>query len=241
MSIRFWRGLAALALVAPAAVGASVAWAQAYQCSPPPRVPAPAAVTPDGPARRLPISGYTLALSWSPEFCRGRQRDRGERLQCGGGMGRFGFIVHGLWPQSARSWPQWCRSVPPPSATLVRAQLCRTPSPRLLGHEWAKHGSCMAGRASDYFKVSNIVADSLRYPDMERLSRDRALTAGGLRQALALANPGRAPASFGLLVSRGGWLREVRVCLDRRFRSTRCPARLAGPRDDAPLRIWRGL
>ena len=71
--------------------------------------------------------------------------------------------------------------------------------------------------------------------------RDRALTAGAFRQALAEANPARPPASFGLLVSRTGWLREIRVCLDRRFRPARCKAQQAGPRDAAGLKIWRGL
>ncbi len=115
------------------------------------------------------------------------------------------------------------------------------PSVDLIGHEWAKHGSCMARDAAGYYKVSSILFDSMRYPAMEALSRDPALTAGALRQALAEANPGRPANSFGLLASRTGWLREVRVCLDRRFRPARCPARQYGLRDGARLKIWRGL
>lgn len=196
---------------------------------------------PDGPARRLPATDYVLALSWSPEFCRGRERDPAQRLQCSGAMGRFGFIVHGLWPQRERSGPQWCARVPPPAPALIRRQLCRTPAPELIGRAWAKHGSCMARRAESYFEISNILADSIRYPEMERLARDRSLTAGALRRAFAAANPGRPAGSFGLLTSRSGWLREVQVCLDRRFRPTPCRARWFGPADEAPLRIWRGL
>ncbi|MET0252023.1 MAG: ribonuclease T, partial [Novosphingobium sp.] len=108
-------------------------------------------------------------------------------------MGRFGFIVHGLWPQSGRTWPQWCRKLTAPPPAAIRGQLCRTPSPALIAHAWAKHGSCMAAGPDGYFKVSNIVSDSLRYPPMERLSRDRTLTAGALRRAFAEANPGRPP------------------------------------------------
>ena len=44
--------------------------AQAYQCRVPARVAVPD-VRPDGPARRMPVTGYVLALSWAPEFCRG--------------------------------------------------------------------------------------------------------------------------------------------------------------------------
>lgn len=215
--------------------------AQAFQCRVPTDLPAARRVSPDGPVRRAPITGYTLALSWSPEFCRGRERNPQDYLQCSGAAGRFGFVVHGLWPEGAGRSPQWCRAVPPPSPAVVRGQLCRTPAVQLLAHEWAKHGSCMARDAAGYFRVGNILADSLRYPAMETLSRDRALTAGKLREAFAAANPGRPAGSFGLLVNERGWLQEVRLCLNRRFRSIRCPARQAGPRDAAAVKIWRGL
>lgn len=234
---RSTKAAAALALLALP----GVASAQAYQCRAPATLPAAPPVSPDGPAQRPPIVGYTLALSWSPEFCRGRERSAQDGLQCSGVAGRFGFVVHGLWPEGAGRSPQWCRTVPPPPPLVVRGQLCRTPSTSLLSHEWAKHGSCMARDAADYFRVSNILSDAMRYPPMERLSRDPALTAGQLRAALAEANPGRAADSFGLLLNQRGWLREIRVCLDRRFRSRRCVARQFGPRDTASLKIWRGL
>ena len=217
------------------------AWAQAYQCRIPVDLPAARAVEPDEPAVRTPITGYSLALSWSPEFCRGKERDPAQRLQCSGTAGRFGFIVHGLWPEGAGRAPEWCRAVPPPTPTTVRAQLCRSPSVSLIAHEWAKHGSCMARDAAGYYRVSNILADAMRYPEIDLLSREPGLTAGAFRKALAEANPGRPAASFGLVVSRSGWLREIRVCLDRRFRAVRCKAQQAGPRDAAGLKIWRGL
>lgn len=234
-SIAVRLALAAVALC-PAAASA-----QAYQCRVPGNLPSARPVVPDGPAQRAPITGHTLALSWSPEYCRGRERNPKDRLQCSGEAGRFGFIVHGLWPDGSGRSPQWCRAVSAPPPKVIRGQLCRTPSVQLLAHEWAKHGSCMARDAAGYFEVGNILADSMRYPAMEALSRDRALTAGQLREALAAANPGRPPNSFGLMVNERGWLREVRVCLDRRFRAARCRAGQAGPRDTAALKIWRGL
>jgi ribonuclease T2 len=215
--------------------------AQAYQCRLPASAPAVRPVAPDGPARRSAITGYTLALTWSPEYCRGRERNAQDRLQCSGAGGRFGFVVHGLWPEGRDRSPQWCRRVPAPSAGVIRGQLCRTPAAQLLAHEWAKHGSCMARDAEGYFRVASILADAMRYPAMERLSRAPDLTAGALRMALAEANPWRPPDSFGLLVNERGWLREVRVCLDRRFRAIRCRAGQSGPRDTAALKIWRGL
>ena len=46
--------------------------AQHYQCSVPRSVNVPR-VTPDAPPRPMPVTGYTLALSWSPEFCKPRR------------------------------------------------------------------------------------------------------------------------------------------------------------------------
>ncbi len=68
-------------LVAITGLGALVpvhAQAQAYQC----RAPAISSVpqiTPDGARRESAITGYTLTLSWSPEFCRTRSESRNHR------------------------------------------------------------------------------------------------------------------------------------------------------------------
>ena len=51
---------------------------------------------------------YVLALSWSPSFCeaaaeRGNS-GRSQQIQCGGRP--FSFVVHGLWPQYERGFPE---------------------------------------------------------------------------------------------------------------------------------------
>ena len=212
---------------------------QAYQCTPPRQVDPVRPVVPDGPPRRTAIAGYSLAASWSPEYCR-RPQDRGT-MQCSGAHGRVGFVLHGLWPEAASGPPpQWCRPAPRPSPELVRRNLCMTPVPWLLEHEWAKHGTCMAKRPETYLRVSAILWRSLRWPDADRLSRRRDLTAGDLRREFVLANPGWRPAQVALLTSRSGWLREIRLCYGRDFRPRDCPRAKLGPRDDAPLKIWRG-
>ncbi|MGH6785471.1 MAG: ribonuclease T2 family protein, partial [Novosphingobium sp.] len=96
---------AALVLLAP-----SIAHAQAYRCVPPERVALPVeAPKPDGPVRRVPIGGYVLAVSWSPEYCRGDTAS----MQCSGRQGRFGFVLHGLWPEARKGPPpQWCSVTP---------------------------------------------------------------------------------------------------------------------------------
>lgn len=225
-----------LALAIPATTHA-----QAYQC----RVPATLAVPEariDGPTRQMPITGYTLAMSWSPEFCKPRQDSRTHRLQCSGDNGLFGLVVHGLWPQGARSWPQYCpasRKVTPDEA---RRNLCMMPSTRLMSQQWSKHGSCMARRPHSYFRITRILWNSLRKPDYDYLSRQEGITAGDIRRAFADAN-GRhvQPAHVGVKLNERGWLQELRLCYGKDFMPTRCSPQNSGAKDAAPARIWRGL
>lgn len=235
---------AALALLVPALLAFSPvsARAQAYQCrAPTAPMPVPA-IEQDGPTRLMPVAGYTLALSWSPEFCRGREDSRTHARQCSGREGRFGFIVHGLWPNGrGESWPQWCPARSRPDPATVRQHLCITPDARLLAHEWAKHGSCMVGTPQTYFRVTQVLWNSLHWPDFDRLSRRDDLDAGAIREAFADANPPFRPEHVGLVVNERGWLREMRLCYDRRFRPAPCTPRRFGPADSATVRIWRGL
>ena len=217
---------------------APAAFAQAYQCRPPQRIEALRPITPDSPARRLPIARYTLAASWSPEFCK---NDRGS-MQCSGRNGRFGFVLHGLWPEAQFGLPpQWCAMTPRPSPELLRRNLCMTPAPWLLEHEWAKHGSCMSRTPEAYFRTASILWRSLRWPDADRLSRKQGLTVGDVREAFVLANPDWKREQVGVDVNRNGWLRELRLCYGRDFMPEACSRRALGPPDSAALKIWRGL
>jgi ribonuclease T2 len=123
------------------------ALAQAYQCRMPARVTVPPAPQ-LGQTVRMPIARYTLAASWSPDHC--KMRGQNDPLQCSGKAGRFGFVLHGLWPEGAAGrWPQWCAVTPRPTPAQLAENLCMTPSPRLLEHAWAKHGSSLKRKNID--------------------------------------------------------------------------------------------
>ncbi len=230
--------LAVLALTLPGAAGA-----QAYSCAVPDRIEPVHADLPSArqPRRVVPIGSYTLAISWSPQFCRAGADSRPPSgFQCDQGN-RFGFTLHGLWPDGRdKEWPQYCRSTGILPARVVRPHMCATPSAQLMQHEWAKHGTCMTGYSpAQYFARSNALYGKLRYPDMEALSR-RPLTAGALAAAIAGANPGLTPQMMRITADRQGWLDEVWLCLDTRFRYQPCPAHQGGLSASAPVKIWRG-
>ena len=216
------------------------ALAQAYQC----HVPAGPVSVPQprqGEVRRVPVTGYTLALSWSPEYCKGRERSAADAQQCSGKAGRFGLIVHGLWPEGRGTFPQFCPTPRRLSPVEARQNLCMVPSARLQADEWAKHGACMVRTPESYFKVTRILWNSLRLPDLDALSRRRGLTAGDLRALFAQANPGIRADAVGVFANDRGWFTELRLCYRKDFRPGACDARRRGLSDSRPLKIWRGL
>ena len=229
--------LAAIAVALPVSAGA-----QALSCAiPSGRLPVrqdlPDA---DQPKRVLPIGSYTLAISWAPQYCRTRGDSPSARFQCGDGN-RFGFVLHGLWPDGVgKDWPQYCRATSLVPQPVIRRTMCATPSPQLIQHEWAKHGTCMAGYTPQrYFAQSTAMYRKLRYPDMDSLSRTP-LTAGRLAEAFARANPGMRADMMRITASRDGWLDEIWLCQDRRFRYARCPAHQGGLAPNASVKVWRG-
>ncbi|MEO0061927.1 MAG: hypothetical protein RLZZ08_487 [Pseudomonadota bacterium] len=217
------------------------ALAQAYQCTVPQGAVAVPAAPRTGETRRLPITGYTLALSWSPEHCRGRERSPADQRQCSGHAGRFGLIVHGLWPEGQGQWPQYCPTSRTVSPAEARQNLCMTPSPALLANEWAKHGACMVRDPESYFKVTRILWRSLHLPDLDALSHQPGLTVGGIRTAFATANPGFRRDAVGIFTNDHGWLTEMRLCYGKDFRPAPCGVRRSGQPDSRSVKIWRGL
>lgn len=212
--------------------------AHAQTCRVPDRLP-PARVEPFSPreVRRIPITDFQLAVSWSPQFCRTRA-GREDQLQCGRGAA-FDFILHGLWPEGeGRNWPQYCQPVQALPPEIVRSTFCATPSVRLQQHEWAKHGSCITQSPAAYFKAATTLFNALKWPDMNALSRSQP-DVGSLAAAIAAANRGMRPEMIRIVLSRGGWLEEVRICLNRSYRPAACPRDTPGARSRERVRIWR--
>ena len=106
---------------------------------------------------------YVLVLSWSPSFCaNSAERDPARSAhdpQCGARP--FSFVVHGLWPQYERGFPEFCQ-VPSPrlNRPIVSGMLDLMPAPGLIFHEWDRHGTCSGLSANAYFAYALAVASN---------------------------------------------------------------------------------
>jgi ribonuclease T2 len=241
-----WAALAA-ALLATSSTH-QLAIAQAWQCKAPATLPRPAIEPqPQRDIRRTSVASYVLALGWSPEFCRARGKDPAVALQCNGKIGDFGFILHGLWPEAkGPDYPQWCRSAAVLSRKVVADNICMTPSVQLLQHQWAKHGTCMARKPETYFGAAKLLFEAIDFPDMDRLSRqgdkpgEARLNAAGLAEAFATYNDGLPANAIKVKTNDRGWLQEVRICLDKKFKPQACPRFVRSAPAKAAVKIWRG-
>ncbi|NJM50120.1 MAG: ribonuclease T [Sphingomonadales bacterium] len=221
--------------------------AQGWQCRPPANLPRPVQeLPPTGAVRRTGVDGYILALSWSPEHCRGRKAG----MQCDGKIGDFGFILHGLWPEGkGPAYPQYCRKAAVLPRKIIAENICMTPDVQLLQHQWAKHGSCMARRPETYFAAGKLMYEAIEFPDMDRLSRrgqrtakqGKPMTAADLAREFAAINDGLSENAIRVKTNNRGWLQEVRICLGKDFMPRRCPGFTGGAGDGADVKIWRGI
>jgi ribonuclease T2 len=177
------------------------------------------------PTRTLPKSTdfdfYVLSLSWSPSYCASSE-GADNRQQCGTNR-RYGFVVHGLWPQNENGYPQFCSSSEPervPDA-LGRSMFDIMPSMGLIGHQWRKHGSCSGLSQKDYFAATRAAFDAVKLPQtISQGQNNQTISADGLEKAFIAANPRMSQQGISISCD-GGRFEEVRICLtqDLQFRS----------------------
>ncbi len=177
------------------------------------------------PAPARDIAGqfdyYVLALSWSPAWCSSTGDSRNAE-QCDNGRG-LGFVVHGLWPQYERGWPQNCPSDSrDPSRRESQAMTDIMGSGGLAWYQWQKHGRCTGLTATDYYATTREALERIRIPELfDRLDRDIALPPSVVEDAFLEVNPGHT--GDGITVTcRNGDLQEVRICLTRELEPRDC-------------------
>ncbi len=158
---------------------------------------------------------YVLSLSWSPSFCEAAgERGKAPEQQCGARP--YSFVVHGLWPQYSRGFPEYC-TVPAPRLDrgIVASMLDVMPAPRLIFHQWDKHGTCSGLSPRAYFDTVRKARAVVKIPD-EFLDPKApfTLSPAEVEASFLKANAGLAPEGIGVNCDSRR-LREVRICMTR--------------------------
>src|SRR5258707_4717418 len=160
---------------------------------------------------------YVLSLSWSPSFCEAAS-ERGNSgrsgAQCGGRP--FSFVVHGLWPQYERGFPEYCnRSAEWLDRNIMTSMLDLMPAPGLIFNEWKKHGTCSGLGARAYFETIRKARAGVKIPEEYlQLSETRMVTPAEVEDAFVKVNPGLKTEDMAVTCN-GTRLSEVRICVSK--------------------------
>jgi ribonuclease T2 len=170
---------------------------------------------------------YVMALSWSPGFC-ATPAGRNDDTQCGP-QRHFAFVLHGLWPQyEDRGWPRDC-STDRLDTSVVEGMLPIMPSPRLIRHEWSKHGTCSGLSSKEYFEEAAEAFGSVKIPDAYRAPLKQInVDPQTIQREFAAANPGFPAGAFAVICTNNGrFLQEVRACLTKDLAGRPCNREVA--------------
>jgi len=166
---------------------------------------------------------YVLAMSWSPSYCETQGRGRRGEPQCSGER-PYSFVLHGLWPQYQRGWPEFCRTEERPWVPdgLIRDMLDIMPSKRLIINEYRKHGTCSGLGPAEYFSAARRLFERIKIPVRFQKPNDYATVSPGQIEADFLAaNPELKPDMISVTCNRHS-LGELRVCFSRDLHPTPC-------------------
>lgn len=169
---------------------------------------------------------YTLVMSWSPTHCvtaqEGRDEDQCARLD---GL-RYGFVLHGLWPQYEKGYPEACRIgrkpfVPQP---VINSMLDIMPSGGLVIHEYKLHGTCSGLDPAEYYKLSRQLFTSVRVPERFKNPFEMQFTTPReVEVEFIRANSWLRPDMIAVTCGGpGNRLRDVRICMTRNGEGRAC-------------------
>jgi ribonuclease T2 len=168
---------------------------------------------------------YVLSLSWSPSYCeeaseRGRN-GRSQQIQCGGRP--FSFVVHGLWPQYERGFPDYCqRPSPRLDRNIVSSMLDLMPAPGLIFNEWDKHGTCSGLSARAYFETIRKARSAVKIPEEYlELSAPKTVAPAEIEDAFIKVNPGLSSSAIAVTCDKTR-LSEVRICMSKELQFRAC-------------------
>jgi ribonuclease T2 len=164
---------------------------------------------------------YLLALSWSPSYCAQAGERKSARMQCG--ERPYSFVVHGLWPQYEKGFPEFCQNPAPRlDRNIVSSMLDLMPAPRLVFNGWDKHGVCSGLPARGYFETVRKARAMVKIPpEYLEPKTELNVTPDEVEEAFVAANPGLTRAGVAVTCGRTR-LSEVRICMTRELQFREC-------------------
>lgn len=165
---------------------------------------------------------YVLALSWSPSYCES-EGEGASGQQCRSGR-PYSFVVHGLWPQFEKGFPQDCDTTEPDVPRETLAELYDLmPSAGLIRHEWRTHGTCTGLDQKDYFTVLRAARERVAVPEeFRKLDNYRTLEPEKVEQSFLTSNPMLKQDALAVTCDNR-YLRDVRICMTKELEFRACP------------------
>jgi ribonuclease T2 len=165
---------------------------------------------------------YVLSLSWSPSYCEAEGEDANPQ-QCKAAR-PYAFVVHGLWPQYERGFPENCRTDEPKvSNETLRTLYDLMPSAGLIRHEWTSHGACTGLSQNDYFTVLRAAREKVAIPEQYRQIDAYLTVAPGDAEAAFVKANQSLPGDGIAVTCDKRFLRDVRICMTKDLKFRSCP------------------
>ena len=169
---------------------------------------------------------YTLVLSWSPTECIASSSGRKD-AQCARGDGkRYGFLLHGLWPQYAKGYPEHCPVRRRPFVPDAVIDAVRNVMPRrgLVIHEYRTHGTCSGLMPAQYYGFARRLFKQIKIPNRYRNPFETQFVSPyQLKRELTALNPWLKPDMIAVTCTR--WskqLKGVRICFTKNGQPRAC-------------------
>ena len=179
-----------------------------------------------GTQRRRPIRLLALVLSWSPTHCATVNSGDSTRSAAAATAAATASCCMGCGRSTSAAIPNSARRRAGPFVPqhVIDGMLDIMPSPKLVIHEFRKHGACSGLDAIDYYALSRKLFARVKVPEAyANPFENRMVGPDDLMGEFLAANPGLKPDM--LAVSCGGAgnrLREVRICFAATVISAPC-------------------
>lgn len=171
-------------------------------------------MTPAVATDRDSFTHYVVALSWNATWC-ALEGDARDAPQCDR-RHDHGFLLHGLWPQGERDWPEYCRTRhrdPTRSQSAKMADVFG--SAGLAWYQWKKHGRCADLPATEYYALAREAYRMVNKPKvLRKLDKRVRVPVKVIEDAFLEANP-NLKANQISVTCRDGMVQEVRVCMSK--------------------------